>query len=163
MTVIKASDLDAQMGNVIDPNSVAARKVGAERGVMQGNFLPSSETIQTEQGYGRRGAAVFSASELPEAAIYGSSTVVSLNDLPALEPKMEPKPVPVPPMPVQTPSTPSAQQTKAVQQAPTVKIPALPVAQIAPMSAPPQATPPEQPRIRSIAELLASLPKPKAK
>jgi hypothetical protein len=102
MTIISAKDVDQQMGTKIDPNSVPKHN-GGDHGVMQGRFLPQSESVVTESGYGRRGTEVVSGGEVPQQGFYGSGTVVSLNEAPPLAEKLEPK-RPVPPMPGQAPA-----------------------------------------------------------
>jgi hypothetical protein len=114
MTIISAKDVDQQMGTKIDPNSVPTHN-GGDQGVMQGRFLPQSESVVVESGYGRRGAAVVSGGEVPQQGFYGSGTVISLNEAPPLSDKLEPK-RPVPLMPGQAPAP-------AATTAPAVPIP----------------------------------------
>jgi hypothetical protein len=99
MTIISAKDVDQQMGTTIDPNSVPKHN-GGDQGVMQGRFLPQSESVVVESGYGRRGTEVVSSGEVPQQGFYGSGTVISLNEAPPLSDKLEPK-RPVPLMPGQ--------------------------------------------------------------
>lgn len=91
MGIIKASDLDKAMATGIDPHSIPQHNGGAQ-GVMQGQFVPQSDTVQMDQGHGRRGAAVYDGSELPQTGFYGSGTVISVNDAPPIEAEHEPKP-----------------------------------------------------------------------
>lgn len=90
MTVVNMKDLDAQMGRTIDPNSVP-KHVGGSQGSMEPNFVAQSDLRIQEQGAGRLGAAVHDARELTGNHLYGSQTIISLNEAPPLEDKMEPK------------------------------------------------------------------------
>ncbi len=96
MTVVRMSDIDAQMGRVIDPNSVP-KHVGGSQGAMEPNFVAQSDQVIREAGAGRYGGQVFDARELERNDHFGSQTVISLNEAPPLEAKHEP-PAPSPPV-----------------------------------------------------------------
>ncbi len=90
MTVVRMSDVDAQMGRSIDPNSVP-KHIGGSQGAMEANFVAQSETQLREQGAGRYGAEVYDSREVAPNNHFGSQKIISLNEAPPLEAKMEPK------------------------------------------------------------------------
>lgn len=114
MGIVNASDLDAAMGKTIKPQEVP-KHTGGDQGAMQARFLASSDHIEQQQGYGRRGAAVYGADEVPERGFYGSGTIISLNEQPPLPEELAPQveraapmpaPVPAPAAPMQRQRTP---------------------------------------------------------
>lgn len=142
MGIVNARDLDAQMGRHIDPHSVPKHD-GATHGVMEGNFLVQSDQIVTDQGHGRLGGDHVDRQQAAPDGFFGSKTVISLNEAPPLEAKLEPKNDP------SAKALAEAQQKQAVPVAPS--LPVLPVSAPKPVAAP-----------RSINQLMAVLRKPGA-
>jgi hypothetical protein len=101
MTIINTSDLDAQMGRHIDPNSIP-RHNGGDQGVMQGVIQRGSDTQIQDRDQGRYGTEVFSEAEVGGNNHYGSRTIITLNEAPPLLDQRDPDVVvvPTPAMPV---------------------------------------------------------------
>ncbi len=96
MTLINSKDLDAQMGRHIDPNSVPKHD-GTGTGHMEAVIQRGSDQVITEQGGGKRGAAVYNAEEVGGQDFFGSKTIISVNDAPPLPTQMDPLKLPVVP------------------------------------------------------------------
>lgn len=112
MTIVNMRDVDGQMGRTIDPRSIPKHD-GATQGAMEANFVAQSDTQVQDRGGGRTGAAVFDARDVGQEGYFGSGTIISLNEAPPLEAKMEP------PLP-KVPEVVIAAATKVVQvQKPT--------------------------------------------
>jgi hypothetical protein len=114
MTVIKASEVDRQMGMQIDPNSVP-RHDGGDPGAMRGVIAPGSEHQRQSSQELRRGSLVYSEKELGERGFFGSQTVISVNAAEELDAKLDPtaakpaepgKPIALPPPPKTAPNAP---------------------------------------------------------
>jgi hypothetical protein len=124
MTIINSKDLDAQMGRSVDPASVPTHNATGE-GYMQPIVQRGSEQVSTEQGNGRRGAAVYGADEVGGQNFFGSKTIISVNDAPPLQAEHDPKlaqaaklAAVAPPMPAPTPAPIAAapQRPKTAQE-----------------------------------------------
>ena len=133
MPVINSRDLDARMGQSINPNSVP-RYDGAEQGVMQGVIRAGSEQHHQGAQIAREGSAVFNARDLPGGE-RGGTTIISVNEAPPLlnehdpaaqaakaravpvevnKPLPPPKPQPMAQMPAPAPAKPVPVPGKAV-------------------------------------------------
>lgn len=82
MAVINSRDLDARMGQNVNPNSVP-RFDGTGQGAMQAHIMAGSEQHHQGRQIAREGAMVYDASDLPGNDQYGT-TVISVNDAPPL-------------------------------------------------------------------------------
>ncbi len=89
MAIIKASDLDRQMGMQIDPNSVP-RHDGGDPGAMQGVIAAGSEHHRQASQELRRGSLVYAEKELGERGFFGSQTVISVSASEQLDAKLDP-------------------------------------------------------------------------
>lgn len=97
MAIVRASDIDAQMGRHIDPKSVPTH-IGGSQGAMEANFVAQSDHQIIDRGYGQKGATVVEGRG-PRNDLFGSATIISVNDAPPLEAAHEPPPPKMPPMP----------------------------------------------------------------
>lgn len=85
MPVINSSDLDARMGQHVNPNTVP-RFDGTGQGAMQAVIRAGSEQHHQGAHIAREGAAVYNARDLPGGSVgeRGGTTVISVNDAPPL-------------------------------------------------------------------------------
>jgi hypothetical protein len=93
MTIYNSGDIDKAMGKYIAPRDVPVHngadeaQLGAFRGERDGN----SDHVTGHQQTDFKGSAVFNNTDLPSNERFGSTTVISINEAPPLEAKLDPK------------------------------------------------------------------------
>ena len=93
MTIYNSGDIDKAMGRYIAPRDIpqhnGADEVNAQvhRGERDGN----SDLVTGHQQTDFKGSAVFNNTDLPSNERFGSTTVISINEAPPLDVKLDPK------------------------------------------------------------------------
>lgn len=93
MTIYNSDEIDKAMGRHIDPNSIPTHNGAdeAQLGAFRGEHDGASDVVTNHQSTDFRGSAVFNHTDLPSNERFGSTTVISINEAPPLEAKLDPK------------------------------------------------------------------------